>query len=224
MKRVKWQNIIIVVVVLCVTFIIACERRANIEQTNQPKAEEKTSTSPSTTPPLTEKTPDVEVTEMTEKELHDSKYKSNLRIISVFNELTKLDRVYLGKIISDKEEEIRKKNTFNLIDSLGRDARDLITLATMCRVFKGSNAQDNDMFAAPIYDIAFLYSVKVVAIEYRDNERTMRELRALKNYIGDGHLYGDFLLALDGKDPAFLYGREPDPIELERIKRENQIQ
>jgi hypothetical protein len=188
--------------------LIGCGNSGKIEPTNNPLSKQVSTVSPTVTPTVL-KTPNAN-DNMSDKEFHENWYKKHLKVIAVFNDLTKMDSIYLGKSISDKDKEVRKNKAHKLVDSLSDDADSLIILAKMCRIFPTGGHQE--MFAAAIYDITFLYSVKVVATKFKDDSDVMRKLKELEKFIVDGPLYGDFRLALDGKEPMFLYGKTPDAL------------
>jgi|GEM_PF-5580278 len=220
-KHLKWKKKNIIVLILCGMLITACERQTGVEK-KQPKNETTPLVSPTLTPVAVEKHQGSE--EMTKKEAHEFTYKENIKTISVFKELVKLDRVYLDKPPSEKEVEIRRKNVFKLVDGLNGEAMSLITLARMSQVFRHPAIGGlNYYFAPSIYDTAFLYCVKTIASKHKNIEWIMSQLKGLKNYIVDQHTYADYILAFDGKDPMFLYDKEPDPVEIERIKSEYKI-
>lgn len=148
----------------------------------------------------------------TQKQAHEQSFKEHLEVLAVFTELTKLEAPYLDKIVSEKEQESRKKKTFAYVDRLNDNVYSLMNLAEMTRVFGIGN---NEQFAAPVYDIAFFYCVKKIAIKHKDDKRIMSELKELKKYIIGGHTYGDFVLALNGQDPMFLYGKVPEVLPSE---------
>jgi hypothetical protein len=217
----NWKKNIIVVLIFCV-FISGCEKKPDIEQTNKPKAEINASTSPTPTPVITEEPSDIKV--VTEKESHEHAYREHTKAISVLKELVKMDKVFLGKALSDNEVEIRRKKVFKLVDSLNGEVMSLITLAMMSQIFRQPGIGGHNYYFAPsIYDTAFLYCVKTIAVSNKNNEGIMSLLRGLKQDIIDGHTYADYILAFDGKDPMFLYDKEPDPAEIDRIKREYKI-
>ena len=221
MKCIQWQKVIICVLLVGIVFKVGCNGNKKTVNSNQPNLVEKPVVTPSVTPfPISPNEPVLFSDEKTDKNYHESEYRSKLKIISVLNELTKLDSIYVSKFPPDDEFEKRKKKIFKLVDGLDDDADDLITLAEMCQIMTTHGVHGISQVTSS-FDIAFYYSIKVVGTKHKNDERIIKELiQWMKKNIFGGHTAADFLLSLDGKEPRYLYGEEPTPEEFEYLEKQ----
>ncbi|MBK8812770.1 MAG: hypothetical protein IPN69_18855 [Acidobacteria bacterium] len=197
--RVVWIPIVLTVASLALTSCSAWN--SNVESNVQNSLSERelqNMPEPTSKPQMQEKT-----AEKTDKQLHDDRYRANLKIISVLNQLTELDAQFLEAPISDVGQESRKRKVKALVRSFDGDPASLIMLAKLCRFFK-KVGRDNDFAAAPVYDIAFFESIILVS---RGDASSLDELMGLKDSLGDSE-FGDFQRAMKGNEPIDLYGIE----------------
>lgn len=225
LKFAKWPKIGFILLIFGTVFIFACVKEISNSNDNQMSSNEKSVVAPTVTP--VEMPENIEVlgdNEKTDKKFHEKLYQRKLKILSVIRELTNLNKSYVNELLPDKEHEERKKKIFRLVDSLTEiapdpvtakdNASDLITLAEICQVIRESELSK----ATSSYEIAFFYSVKVIATKHKDNESILNELKGwVKKYNFDGGYAFDFLFALAGKDPKYLYGEEVTTKDLEDI-------
>ena len=221
LKYIKWLRINFILLVLGVIFNFACNKDIFSNNRNQIATNQKTVATPSVTPfQIPANTVVLGVDEKMDKNYHESEYRNKLKIIFVLNELTKLNSIYVSEFPPDDEFEKRKKKIFKLVDDLGDDADGLFTLAEMCQIMSKHTVMGLSKITSS-YDIAFFYSVKVVALKHKNDESITKELMGLmKKHIFGGHTAADFLLSLDGKEPRYLYHEEPTPEEFEYLRKQ----
>lgn len=197
--RVVWIPIVLTVASLA---LASCsERNGNVEsnvQNSRSERDTRNMPEPNSKPQIQEK-----IAEKTDKQLHDERYRANLKIISVLNQLTELDAQFLDAPLSDVGQETRKRKVKAMVRSFEGDPESLIMLAKLCRLFK-KVGRDNDFAAAPVYDIAFFESIILVT---RGDAGSLDELMGLRDSLGDSE-FGDFQRAMKGKEPTDLYGLE----------------
>lgn len=220
LKYIQQRIISFILPTLIAIFTFACNNGIPCNNNNHIPTNSKLSTTPSVTPfPLSSNEPVLNSDEKTDRKFHEDLYQRKLKILSVIGELTNLNKKYINKLLSDDEHEKRKKIIFNLVDSLNENTTDtiknldntdgLITLAKMCRIMEIHGGYGLSK-ATSAYDIAFFYSVKIIALKHKNDPTIMNELKQLKRYNIDGPYGGDFRLALNGQDPKYLYGEEPE--------------
>jgi hypothetical protein len=191
-------------------FLIGCENNssANNNQLLIKQVENNANTPPPTPFKRPENTEILGVDEKIDRNFHESRNRRKSKIISVTTELTSLDSNFINKIPSVETQKKREKEIFKLVNSLAENSSDLVTLAKICRIME-IHGRGLNKWVSP-YDIAFFLSVKILATKYKEDQIVKNELEGLKKYNIDGHLGEEFMLALEGKNPSFLFSEESE--------------
>lgn len=193
-------------VVLAAGLLLACDNNSGNGKTADREPTINKST-PIVPPPETNRSV-VQVTQENqpaESLSHEKLYKRKSYLLFVLKRLTQLNEKFMKKEPSVSQHIKREKEIFSLIDALSDDVIDLVTLAKASRTLEIHGRGFNRVVSP--FDIAFLRCVKILATTHKDVEGVTIEIEELKKFQVDGHLAEEFTMALEGKDPSFLYSK-----------------
>ncbi len=234
-QRIQLRQFVAGILIIGLLLTISCKNtETSIENSNLPNSNENPVRQPAEAPNKILEDKQVDADDLiSEKKSHEKLYSGKEKILSALTELTKMNRKYQAVVLSERAHDGRKEDVYRIVDKLYSETTDsassddgafhLIILAELCQSF-GKSHLDSTNFsyssASSSYEIAFFYIIKIVSTKHSGNERLVNQMKSwVKKYSFDGIYAADFLLALSGHDPKFLYGEEPSAAEMEMIEK-----